>query len=414
MKTYFFTFILFCTSIFSFSQEKIEDAANIKTIIFKPLATNRYVPIVKINETLLLKFDDLNADESDYYYQIKHCDENWNVSTILETEYVNGYAKDRIRDYENSFNTLQAYTNYTLKIPNEYTKLKLSGNYLLTVFNEDNIAVFARKFVVYQPKVTVGVALYKSRDLAFVQTKQAVEFTVNHPDFRINNPSQELMPVILQNNNWQTQIKGLKPQFYRGSQILYKYNKETSFWAGNEFLFFDSKSIRNSSLNIARVTNEDDLYHTHLYTNTQRAYSPYTLQPDINGNFVVRILNNDNPNTEADYSWVHFYLETIDDFKNKDIYVTGAFNNWDLTTENKLIFNKDTGLYETYILLKQGFYNYKFITKSNKGIISNYDIDGSYFQTENDYTVLIYYKKQGSRYTQVIGVGYANSKKLNN
>lgn len=408
-------FILFLSiSLLSFSQENSTDATHIKTIIFKPLAINKYAPIVSLNETLLLKFDDLNANETDYYYQIEHCDENWNPSNILETEYINGYAKDRIKNYENSFNTLQNYTHYTLTIPNEYTKLKISGNYLLTVFDEENNPVFTRKFVVYQPKVTVGAAVYKSRDLTFVQTKQAVEFFINHPNFRINNPAKEIIPIILQNNNWQTEIRGLKPQFYRGTQILYKYNKETSFWAGNEFLFFDTKSIRHTSLNIARVTDEENLYHTHLYPNQQRAYKPYTLNPDINGNFVVRILNNDNPNTEADYSVVHFSLETIDNFENKDIYVTGAFNNWALTPENKLKFNTSTERYETSFLLKQGFYNYKFVTVEKDNSINNYDIDGSYFQTENDYTVLIYYKKTGSRYTEVIGVGYANSKKLNN
>lgn len=413
MKKIIFTFLL-SLPLLSFSQENSTDATHIKTVIFKPLAINKYAPIVSLNETLLLKFDDLNANETDYYYEIKHCDENWNPSNLLETEYVNGYAKDRIKNYENSFNTLQNYTHYTLTIPNEYTKLKISGNYLLTVFNEENNPVFTRKFVVYQPKVTVGAAAYKSRDLTFVQTKQAVEFFINHPNFRINNPAKEIIPVILQNNNWQTEIRGLKPQFYRGTQILYKYNKETSFWAGNEFLFFDTKSIRHTSLNIARVTDEENLYHTHLYPNQQRAYDPYTLNPDINGNFVIRILNNDNPNTEADYSVVHFSLETIDNFENKDIYVTGAFNNWALTSENKLKFNTSTERYETSFLLKQGFYNYKFVTVEKDNSINNYDIDGSYFQTENDYTVLIYYKKIGSRYTEVIGVGYANSKKLNN
>ena len=173
---------------------------------------------------------------------IEHCTVDWESSNLLVSEFINGYAEDRILNYENSFNTLQPYTNYTLTIPNENTVIKVSGNYRILVLDEDEAIVFKRRFVVYEPEVTVGVPIYRSRDISFIDSKQSVEFIINHPNFRINNPNQEIKPVILQNNNWATAITGLKPQFFRGSQLLYKYNKETSFWGGNEFLYFDSKS----------------------------------------------------------------------------------------------------------------------------------------------------------------------------
>ncbi len=273
---------------------------------------------------------------------------------------------------------------------------------------------FQRRFVVYEPKVTVGVAIYRSRNISNIDTKQSVEFIINHPNFRINNPNQEIIPVILQNNNWQTAISGLKPQFFRGNQLLYKYNKETSFWGGNEFLYFDSKSIRNTTLNIARVELGPELYHTYLYTNEERIDQPYTLFPDINGNFTVRILQGYNSAIDADYSWVHFSLSCLENLDGKDIYISGNINNWNLNNTNKLYFNETSGNYEAVLLLKQGFYNYQYLTQSKDGIISNHDIDGSYYQTENDYTVIVYYKKFGSRYDRVIGVGFGNSEKINN
>ena len=387
---------------------------NIKTIQLKPTATNSFAPIIKLGDKIQLSFDDLNADEHTYTYKIAHCDIDWNVSNLSESEFINGYSEDRIRDYENSFNTLQPFTNYTLTIPNENTALKISGNYIISVLNEEEQVVFKRSFVVYEPKVTVGVAIYRSRDISNINTQQAVEFTINNPNFRINNPNEEIYPVILQNNNWQTAISGLKPQFFRGTQLLYKYNKETSFFGGNEFLFFDSKSIRNSSLNIAKVELGANLYHTYLFTNEERIDKPYTLHPDVNGNFVVRNLTSDNPSTDADYSWVHFSLSTLENLTGKDIYVSGNYNSWQLNELNKLNYNSSTGLYEGAILLKQGFYNYQYVTKNSNGKISNHDIDGSFYETENDYTVLIYYKGFGNRYTQVIGVGYGNSEKINN
>jgi len=414
LKNYilFSFFLLFFA--FGFSQINSVEPENIKTIILKPFKTNTYAPIIRLGEKIQLTFDDLNADEHTYTYKIEHCDFDWDTSNLSESEFVNGYSEDRIRDYENSFNTLQPFTNYKVTIPNENTEIKISGNYVISILNEDEELVFKRSFVVFEPKVTVGVAIYRSRDISKISTQQAVEFTINNSNFRINNPSEEIIPVILQNNNWQTAISGLKPQFFRGTQLLYKYNKETSFWAGNEFLYFDSKTIRNSTLNIAKVELGKELYNTYLYTNEERIDKPYTLFPDINGNFIVRTLQGENPNTDADYSWVHFSLSCLENLEGKEIYVHGKFNNWQLNDLNKLKYNTSTVLYECEILLKQGFYNYQYVTKNKQGVISNYDIDGSFYETENDYTVLIYYKKFGSRYTEVIGVGYGNSEKINN
>ncbi len=408
----FFCFL--CVVQFGFSQTDNLDATHIKTIILKPVAINSYVPIVQLGEKLLLNFDDLNADEHTYSYKIEHCNLDWSKSNLSNSEFVNGFAEDRIRTYENSFNTLLPYTNYSVTIPNETTKLKISGNYKIFVLNEDEEVVFMRRFVVYEPIVTVGVAVFKSRDISYYNTKQSVEFTINTPNLIINNPREEIFPVILQNNNWQNAIVGLKPQFFRGDQLLYKYNKETSFWGGNEFLYFDSKSIRSSSLNIAKVELGEDLYHTYLYTDDERRNQPYTLYSDVNGNFVIRNLNMENSYTDADYSWVYFSLKSSQNLEGKEIYVSGNFNNWQLNDANKLKYNEALGLYEAKILLKQGFYNYQYVTKSNDGTISTHDIDGSYYNTENDYTVLVYYKKFGSRYTKVIGIGYGNSEKINN
>ncbi|MHB1147508.1 MAG: type IX secretion system plug protein [Lutibacter sp.] len=414
VKNRFIFFCFLCSVQFGFSQTDYKDAEHIKTIILKPMAINAYAPIVRLGEKLQLTFDDLNADEHTYSYKIEHCELDWNKSDLSQSEYIDGFAGDRIRDYENSFNTLRPYTNYRLTIPNETTKLKISGNYLISVLNEDDEVVFKRRFVVYEPNVTVGVAVFKSRDISYINTKQSVEFTINTPNVLINNPSEEIIPVILQNNNWQNAIIGLKPQFFRGEQLLYKYNKETSFWGGNEFLFFDSKSVRSTSLNIAKVELGEDLYHTYLFTDEERRNQPYTLSPDVNGNFVIRTLKGENNNTDADYSWVYFSLKSPENLGGKDVFVSGNFNNWQLNDANKLKYNEVLGLYETKMLLKQGFYNYQYITKSIDGTISTHDIDGSFYQTENDYTVLVYYKKFGSRYTKVIGVGYGNSEKINN
>ena len=196
--------------------------------------------------------------------------------------------------------------------------------------------------------------------------------------------------------------------------MLYKYIDRTNFWAGNEFHNFDSKSIRNSTLTIARVESGPELYHTILYTNEERIDRPYTLYPDINGNYVIRNIRGEDDAIDSDYTWVFFTLESLEDLEGKRIYVNGSFNNWRFDSSNEMIYNKNIGLYETKLLLKQGFYNYQYITINQSDVISNHDIDGSFYQTENEYSVLVYYKKFGSRYDSIIGYGKGNSENIQN
>lgn len=412
MKNSLLFFSLFCFTHVLFGQ--IPDAPYIKTVIFQSSNTNNYTPIIRLGEKMMLSFDDLNADEQNYYYKIEHCEIDWTPSKLIDSEFIIGFSEDRIREFNNSFNTLLPYTNYELTIPNTSTRLKISGNYMLSILNESNQIVLQRRFIVYEPKVTVAVAVYQSRDISKVNTHQSVQFTINNGSLRVNNPSQEIKTVLLQNNNWQTAITGLKPQFFRNNQLLYLYNKETSFWGGNEFLYFETKAIRDATLNIARSELTGDIYDTYLYTKKERIDEPYTLFPDINGNFTIRTLDGDMPNIDADYTWVHFSLKCLEDLTGKDVYVSGKFNNWVLNDLNKLQYNPKTGLFEGAILMKQGFYNYQFVTKDANETISNHDIDGSHYQTENDYTVIVYYKKFGARYTKVIGVGVGNSKVILN
>ncbi|HIP47385.1 MAG TPA: DUF5103 domain-containing protein [Lutibacter sp.] len=408
--TIYILLFFFATNLFA--QEIILPPDTIKTIQLNSSIKGVFTPIIPLNGSLHLSFDDLEADEKDYYYQIEHCDMNWETSDLVTTEFVNGYAEERIKDYENSFNTLQDYTHYELRIPNKNTRLLISGNYRISILNDDYETVFTRYFVVYESLATVGVSVHRSRDVSYIDSQQSIQFSINHPGLHINNPRDEIKPVILQNNDFSTQIVGLKPQFIRGNQLLYKYDKETAFWGGNEFLHFDTKEIRTTNLNIAKIISGENLYHTLLYTNIVRKHDPYTYYPDINGGFVIRNLNAETQETESDYSWVHFSLKVYEPFQKKEVYIYGTFNNYQLAEENRMIYNSKTGTYDASILCKQGFYNYKYVTLDEDNTINSTTVSGSFDETENDYLVLVYYSKFGSYYDRVIGVGRGNSKNL--
>ncbi len=406
--------LFFTTSIFSQENEDVLEPDFIKTIVLKPTKVNSYAPIIALGSSFIFSFDDLDAEQVDYYYKIEHYTYDWKLSDLSSREFINGYEEDRIRNNKNSFNTLQFFTHYSVIFPNKNTQITKSGNYKISVMDDDDEVLFTRRFVLYESTVDVGVSVHRSRDISSISEKQSVQFIINHPNLLINNPKEEIKTVLLQNNDWNTAIDNLQPQFYRGSQMLYKYTDKMNFWAGNEFHYFDSKSVRNSTVTIARVDSGAELYHTLLYTNVERIDGPYTNYPDLNGNFIVRNVNSDNDALDSDYTWVFFTLESFEDIGDKKIYVNGSFNNWRNDESNELIYNLETRLYEVQILLKQGFYNYQYVTVDENGNNSNHDIDGSFYQTENDYSVLVYYKKFGSRYDSVIGFGQGNSEKIQN
>lgn len=410
---FFLLYIVLPISVFSQSEVTVVPPTNIKSIVLKPIKVNSYTPIIKLGEVLELSFDDINAQEIIYSYRIEHYDYNWQKSNLASTQFMTGFETDRIRDFENSFNTLQFYTHYRLKIPNQNNRIKISGNYIISVLDEDENIVFTRRFIIYQPKVNVGVTAHRSRDIAYIKEKQSVQFVINHQNLLLNNPNEEIKVDVYQNDDWNSVIKNLKPKFIRGSQLLYNYVDDISYWANNEYLYFDTKDIRNATNNIAK-TRLGNIFNTYLYYNEARGSKPYTFYPDVNGNFVLRTINADDVSLEGDYSFVHFALKYNDNINNDNIYIYGAFNDWKITDENKLTYNKQTNFYEASILLKQGFYNYTYVTVNDNFQINTHAIEGSFFQTENNYTVIVYYRKYGERYDQVIGFGTASSERLEN
>ena len=412
LKYLYIPFILL-VSFTGFSQvEEVEPDDLIKTITFKSNTNQSELPILTLNERLYLEFDVLSPDEDDYYYVIEHYNYDWTKSKLMKSEYLKGLDNLRIVNYENSFNTYQIYSNYRLQIPNKQTRLKVTGNYLIKIFDEDDEIVFSRKFMVYENLANVGVQLKRSRDVRDVNTKQSVDFVINTTNFSFNNPKQTVNTVILQNNNLKTAISGLKPQYILGNELIYRYTTESSFWGGNEYLYFETKDVRGTNLGV-QFTDLEDLYHSFLYLDGNRYNRGYTYNPDINGNFQITILDRDNPSIEADYTVVHFSLLNPE-LSNESIYVYGAYNNYAINASNEMIFNPDSGIYEIDIKLKQGFYNYKYVLVNAQGELEEGVISGDFYETENNYKVLVYYRDLGARYDRIVGFGEGSSTQIGN
>lgn len=379
----------------------------IKTIVFKGSDSEKsQFPVVRIGQSFSLQFDDLSGDEETYYYKITHCNADWTPSSLLKSEYIKGMDEQPLRPESNSYATLQSYSYYRLNLPNDLTKITLTGNYMLSIVDRFGEELFSRRFVVYNPLVAVQAEVKRSRDLQYFDTKQSVQFTIKELDLHLQDPKSSVKVAILQNYRWDNAITTLKPQFTMGRELIYKYDLESAFDGGNEYFYFDSKDLRVASGGILRVE-QNQLFEHYLFGNISRANRVYTYNPDINGDFLVNTVNGENPNTESDYVWVHFALEASSSFWAKDVYVYGKFSNYELSDAYKLTYNEANGMYQGKILLKQGFYNYKFATK-NKNSVDFNEIGGNFYQTENDYMILVYYRAPGAIYDQIVGLGGAN------
>ena len=385
---------------------------NIKSVKFFGADSTENFPVIAIGQKITLIFDDLNGNEADYYFKVKHFNHDWNRSKLFQNEYLEGFDNLRVDNYNTSFNTLQTFTHYRLVLPNENIQFKVSGNYLLEIYDSFDELVFSRRFCIYEEKSTIRSGVYRPQNMDRFNTHQSLHFSVTPSEGTFRNPDQTVFIHLLQNRQWDSDLLVLKPQYFSGSTLEYRYEIPTQFEGGNEYYFFDTKDLRITGPNIS-FTNLDKLYETYLNVNIPRIYQNYTYAPDINGGYEIRnIMRPGDPNIEADYSYVHFSLASDYD-SNNEVYVYGSFNNYSFSNTNRMYYNPSLEIYEGVLLLKQGFYNYKYVVKNKDRVNKNF-FSGSNALAENDYLILVYYRSIGQQYDELIGVGQTNSFQLNN
>lgn len=413
-KTFSACFLLITLISFSQIEKEIAPPYNIKTVTFIQNGQN-IIPIFKLGDSFQFQFDDLFGNEANYFYTITHCDYDWKPSQLVKSEYLNGFDDQRIQDYTNSFNSLQIYSHYRLSFPSKLTQFRVSGNYMLKILNDDKEVVFTRKFILYEELVAVPMQVRRARNNSVADQKQNLDFTIRSGTMTFQSPLTNVKVLLMQNGKFDNAITNIKPQYTIGNDLIYKYDAETQFWGGNEFLFFENKDIRAANNNIAGVDSKGGLYNAHLYVNEARANKPYTYYPDINGNFIVKNIGAENNEIEADYSWVFFSLSAPNYFGNKSIYVNGMFNNFAIGEQNRMDYNAEKGIYEKAIMIKQGFTNFQYVIADSSGKVDDENaIDGNYHVTENNYFALVYYRENNQRYDRIIGKGIANSIDITN
>ncbi len=390
---------------------------DIRTVMFYVDGDVQSAPVLELNSDarLLLKFDDLSGNVKSYSYSIIHCDFNWRESRLLSSEYLDGFQENPLNDYVSSINTTFSYINYQLAIPNDDVQLKLSGNYILVVFETDNRdkIVLSRRFQVVEPMVVVDGTVKRASFDPFKGGNQEVDFTIRHPNLRIQNPREEVKVVVMQNRRWDNAITNLKPLFIRQNELSYDYSKENVFQGGNEFRYFDIRTRRYNGENVGRIEFFRPYYHVTLLPDEVRSNKAYRSYGEMNGNYVVesqdRITDTD---TECDYFFVHFTLPLEAPLAGGKVYVFGALSNWQVGKSIEMTWNFEHSAYELSLLLKQGYYNFEYVYMPNGSAkLDDSNLEGSFWETENDYRIFVYYRDVAGTYDRLVGYSILNSRK---
>lgn len=407
VKTFYVTlYLLLFACLKNYTQQNFYK--NIKSIKLLNSKTNSNYPVIGFNDHVYLSFDDIEADEKDYYFKINHYNYKWNPSKLLKSEFLNGFDDIRIDDYKSSYNTLQSYTHYKLKIPNNDFDFKVSGNYSISVHLSNDRKVFEKRFLVNENLTSISMSISRSNKIEDIESSQNIDATINCNNCtKIYNSSSILKLIIIKNNNWLSSRIIAKPKHVLSNKLIFR---EINFKGGNEYLSFDTSNINSTNYRIYK-TDLKNLYNNYLVTDFERTKKKYEYNPDINGSYKLNSQFSDF-DIENDYSNVHFTLKPNSINLESKVYIVGEFNDFKPDKNYELTLNKNK--YEGSFKFKQGYYNYIYcyISQSNPEIINYFG--GDFWETENTYSALLYQKKINDKYFKLIGHSSISSSVIKN
>jgi hypothetical protein len=387
--------------------------ASIKSIECYNTAKQGSFPIISLrsNEQLQLAFDDLEGRSRSFYYSLEHCDASWNSSRLSPTEYLQSFTEDRIIDYSYSSGTVQKYIHYEVKFPNQNIAPKLAGNYLLKVYEDADQSklIITRRVYIAGLAVDIGAGFVPSNNVARRLNNQKINFDISYSGLNVQNPYNDIKVLVMQNGRAETGVLNTRPTFIRSNQLIYNDFNTNDFAGGNEFRHFDTRTLKLNSEHIARIF-KDTANTVLLLGDESRNQNAYSFQYDINGSYYVINQDGRDERTDADYAYVFFNFAPNKTLLKGNIYLTGRFNNYELSNVNKLQYDAARNRYTTQTLLKQGVYDYQYVwVDAATGKADSEALEGSYFETENDYQILVYYRPPGSRWEELVGYKLINT-----
>jgi hypothetical protein len=366
-------------------------------------------PVIALSsdDKIIISFDELADSEQSLKYHIIHCNSDWLPSELSETEYLRGFKSSFIEDYDYSLNTNIPYVHYQLNIPNDFTSLKVSGNYVVTVTNDkNNDPLLIACFYVYENKVSIVPEIDFVTETDIRNENQQINFLINHPELAVQDPATELKVFIQQNDRRDNIKSGIQPTFIKSDQLVYEHNTDLIFKGGNEFRYFEATSTRYNTHGIESIRYFTPYYHMVLVPDDPQSKISYSYRHDVNGKFFVRKqeADQDNLTLASDYVIVHFTIRKDEPYFNGKIFLNGDFTYGEFSEPFQMTYDFDEKAYHTNILLKQGRYDYQYLflpTGEHRASYSPYE--NNFFETENDYRIYSYYRSFSDRYDRLVG-----------
>lgn len=366
------------------------------------------LPVMELNSTdagnvMNISFDDLTHVYRRYTYSIEHCEADWTPSEgLFQSDYIEGFQSDNtIDDVQESINTNVLYTHYSLTVPNDRCRLKLSGNYKLTVVDDESGAkVLTVCFMVTEASASVGMEVTTNTDIDTNKSHQQVGMTVGYGSLRVTDPSSQIKTVVMQNRRWDNAKINVKPQYVTVDGLQWTHCRGLIFDAGNEYHKFEALATSHATMGIDRISWDGDNYHAWLYEDAPRPN--YLYDEDADGAFYIRNSDNRENDRASEYMYVHFTLNCPRPVSG-EVYLNGDWTRDMFVPEYKMEYNAEKARYEASVMLKQGYYSYQYLMLTGDGNTAVMPTEGSYFETENRYAALVYFRGQGERTDRLVG-----------
>ncbi len=418
--------LLFCCAVLFYpvllvAQSETENSVfddNIRTVQLQLAGSPLSLPMVDLPtryNSLILDFDHIGDEIKDYKYTIVHCNSDWQPSELIDNQYMDGFLEDRITLVESSFNTLTQYTHYRLPLPNSNVRWSKSGNYLLKVFDadEDDELVLVRRFMVVEPIWRISAQFVRTARVDKYNTHHEIDFLVKPKGERISNPQNDVKAFVLQNGRWDNAIGPVKPYITRGEDIVYDYQDQIVFPAGKEFRFFDMRTLDVRGERVKIITEKYDNYEVTLQRDESRFDRAAVFREDADGRFLIDNRHYNQSLLQCDYANVLFSVSRNAPLDDEDIYVFGELTDWQLKPEFKMEYNAEAQAYYCEAFLKQGYYNYQYMLVDRaSGQLDPEGFEGNWYETGNQYTVLVYFRPFGTRYDRLMGAATLKSGRL--
>jgi hypothetical protein len=392
---------------------------NIKTTQLFISGNQLGFPVLNLgsSDRLELHFDDLDANVKNYSYTYQLCNADWTPALLSTFDFIKGFSYQRISTYRISSIAFTRYTHYQAVVPENNCAPSRSGNYILKVFlNGDTSKVaFTKRFLVVDNQTSITAQIQQPFNGEIFRTWQKIPFQVMLSDrLQVMNHLQQVKVVILQNNRWDNALVNVRPTFFSGKKLDFNTEEQIVMPGGKEWRWLDLRSFRLQSDRVAKANYNRNSTEIFVKPDVDRSQQRFVYYRDMNGMFTIETTESINPYWQTDYATVHFSYIPIENvpFANKDLFLIGRLTNYNLDDSAKMVFNNDTRVYEKTLFLKQGYYNYNYVTVDQsdpKRAASYENTEGNFWDTENDYMILVYYKELAGRADMLVGITHISS-----